>query len=385
MRILVVHNAYQQRGGEDVVADAEAAMLREAGHTVLEYRRHNDELLHIPQAQALADTIWSRRTTNEVGVLIEREQPDVMHVHNTFPLISPSVYWTAHRCGVPVVQTLHNFRLLCPQATLLREGKPCEDCVGRVPWRGVLHGCYRGSRTQTLGVAASVGMHRLAGTWETKISRYIALNEFCRAKFVAAGLPADRVVVKPNFVNDVARNTEPREGFIFVGRLSPEKGVSTLAAAAKLVPDISITIVGDGPEAAFLKDLPNVRCVGHLSSTEVIARISGAAALLLPSVCFESFPRTLAEAYACGTPVIASRLGALPELVTEGINGLMFSPGDAADLARVIRWASEHREPLASLGDACRLTFEQRYTKAINLARLEQIYRDAASHPIEMR
>src|SRR5450830_1369347 len=231
MRILFIHNAYQHRGGEDSVVKAEIDLLRSHGHVVEIYGRHNDEIAAIPRLSLAGQTLWSGITVDDVARLINSFNPDVIHVHNTFPLISPSLYWAANRARLPIIQTLHNFRLLCPQAMFLRESKVCEDCLGKVPWRGVVRGCYRGSPAQSLVLASMVTLHRVIGTWRNKVTRYIALNEFCRQKFIEGGLPAERIVVKPNFVDSPASVEASREGFLFVGRLSVEKGLSTLAKA----------------------------------------------------------------------------------------------------------------------------------------------------------
>jgi glycosyltransferase involved in cell wall biosynthesis len=238
-RVLLVHNAYQQRGGEDAVVEAEAALLREHGHEVTLYTRHNDEVQGSSRLALARDTLWSPRTGRDLQALIGQHRPDVVHVHNSFPLVSPSVYWAAARAGLPVVQTLHNFRLLCPQALLLREGRICEDCVGRVPWRAVQHGCYRGSAVQSAAVAGMLQLHRGLGTWQRKVTLYIALNAFCRDKFIEGGLPAERIRIKPNFIDLPAPAPQPREGFLFVGRFSLEKGLAVLAQA--LPPPSSIT------------------------------------------------------------------------------------------------------------------------------------------------
>ncbi|MBC8058873.1 MAG: glycosyltransferase, partial [Rhizobiales bacterium] len=232
-RVLVVHNAYQQHGGEDGVVAAEIALLRRNGHEVGEMRRDNHEIETASRARVAVETLWSNQTHAQALALLERERPDVVHVHNTFPLISPSLYWACAKAGVPVVQTLHNFRLACPQAMFLREGKVCERCIGKAaPWPALVHGCYRESRVQTAVVVGMLALHRTLRTFERKVTRYIALNEFCRAKFIEAGLPAQRIAVKPNFV-DAARpqRLRARHGFLFVGRLSPEKGIDTLRAA----------------------------------------------------------------------------------------------------------------------------------------------------------
>ena len=377
MRVLMVHNAYQHRGGEDSVVDAEIEMLRSRGHDVQLFDRHNDEISAMSSAAVVADTLWSRRTNREVRECVRKFQPDVIHVHNTFPLISPSLYWAAADLDVPVVQTLHNFRLLCPQAMFLRQGRVCEDCLGAVPWRGVLRACYRDSKIQSGVLAAMVTGHRAIGTWRSKVTRYIALNDFCRQKFIVGGLPAERVVVKPNFVDFDPPAPQVREGFLFVGRLSAEKGIQVLADAAAHVPGARVAVAGTGPEAQVLEGASGIDALGALDGEAVRERMSGASALILPSIWYENFPRTLVEAMGCALPVIASRLGALAELVEDGVTGLLFEPGNAADLAEKMRWALAHPEAMAAMGAAARARYEALYTADRNYAQLTEIYREA--------
>ena len=376
-RVLVVHNAYQQRGGEDAVVEAEVALLKAYGHEVLEYRRDNAEIAGMSKSRLLGETLWSARTVRELTARTRNFSPDLIHVHNTFPLISPAIYWATDRLSVPVVQTLHNFRLICLNALFLREGKVCEDCMGHVPWRGVARACYRGSRAASATMAGMLMLHRGLGTYGTKVARYIALNEFCRGKFIEGGLPAERVVVKPNFVDFDAPQPSPRDGLLFVGRLSAEKGVSTLAQSMALLPDTRLRVVGDGPEAHLLRSLCGVTRLGRLPGDEVRLEMSRASALVLPSICYENFPRTIAEAYACGLPVIASRLGVMAELVEDGRTGLLFAPGDAHDLARKIAWAEQHPEEMRTMGNNARHEYEAKYTPEINYRQLMSIYGQA--------
>jgi glycosyltransferase involved in cell wall biosynthesis len=377
-RVLVVHNAYQQAGGEDRVVADEVALLERKGHEVLEMRRDNHDIALTGRLQLAADTLWSRRTHREALELLRRGRPDVVHVHNTLPLVSPSLYWACAEAGVPVVQTLHNFRLACPQAMFLREDGVCERCLGQAPWPAVRHGCYRGSRAQTAVVAGMLALHRGLGTWRDKVARYIALNEFCRGKFVQAGLPAGRIVVKPNFADvEPAPAQAPRRDFLFVGRMSPEKGISTLARAWDGCADLALRVAGTGPSAADIASRAGVTMLGALAPAAVLGEMRGAQALVMPSIWYENFPRTLVEAFGAGLPVIASRLGAMAELVEHGITGLLFAPGDAADLAAQLRWADANPGRMAEMGDNARRRFEQSYTADINYARLVGIYREA--------
>jgi len=378
LRVLVVHNAYQLRGGEDSVADSEIELLRAHGHAVETYWRSNDEIASIGRAQAAIQTLWSNKTVRDIESLIIRFKPDVIHAHNTMPLISPSLYWVASRLRVPVVQTLHNFRLLCPQALLLRDNKVCEDCVGKIPWRGVVRACYRGSVLQSGVMAAMISGHRALGTWQNRVTRYIALNEFAKDKYIQGGLPADRISVKPNFVSVAAQPPVSRRGFLFVGRLSHEKGVQVLMDAMKLVPGgVGLRVVGSGPLEAQVRDVAGVEFLGHLAPEAVYREMRSAQALILPSICFENFPRTIVEAFACGLPVLASELGPLKGIVAPERTGLLFQAGNAAALAASLRWAMAHPEDLASMGMAARDEYESKLTPEINYRQLIGIYQEA--------
>lgn len=377
MRVLVVHNAYQHRGGEDSVVESEVALLRQHGHEVQTYGRSNDDIHGLPQLTLARQTLWSDRTTADVAVLVESFRPDVIHVHNTFPLVSPSLYWAAARLRVPVVQTLHNFRLMCLGALYLRDGKVCEDCAGKLPWRGVARACYRGSKPASAVLGGMLMLHRAMGTYQQKVTRYIALNEFCRRKFVEGGLPAERVLIKPNFVDAAATAAGPRSGLLYVGRLSAEKGIGTLAHAAPLVPQLRLSVAGEGNEASLLEGLAGVERLGNLSGPDVRQQMEKAVALVVPSIWYENFPRTIVEAFAAGLPVVASRIGALADIVSDGKTGLLFEPGNPDDLADKLRWVMAHPDEMAKMGGTARAEFERLYTPQANYQRLMEIYGEA--------
>lgn len=375
-RILIVHNGYQFKGGEDTVVEAESELLRAHGHEVALFTRHNDAIQQMGKLSLLGNTFWASSVAQAFAAMLEQFRPDVVHVHNTFPLISPAIYWVAASRHIPVVQTLHNFRLFCPQAMFLRDGKVCEDCLGHFPWRGAVRGCYRGSVVQSSVLAGMVSAHRLLGTWQNKVTRYIALNQFCRDKFIEGGLPADRMVIKANFVDFPKPVEGERDGLLFVGRLSAEKGVDVLAAALKQVDGLSCRVAGTGPDERLLQSAP-VERLGALSTDAVRKEMGRALALVLPSVWYENFPRTLVEAFGCGLPVIASRIGALAELVEDGVTGLLFRPGDPADLADKLQWAEANPEKMRQMGMAARAKYDACYTADKNYKQLLSIYQDA--------
>jgi glycosyltransferase involved in cell wall biosynthesis len=388
MRILVVHNYYQARGGEDTNREAEMQLLREAGHEVVEYTRHNNEILEFtPFAKAKLglDTVWASRTYRELGRIIERTSPAVVHFHNTFPLISPSAYYACRQKDVPVVQTLQNFRLLCPGGNFLRSGRVCEDCQSHSLLSSIAHGCYRGSRVQTGVVAGMLGFHRVVMTWSKLVNQYVTCTNFARAKFLAAGFPGQLLSVKPNFI---ASDPGAREGrgnnALFVGRFSEEKGPQLLPEAwAKLPRDIPFEFIGDGPMRGMIEDrcralkVAKVSFHGWLGKSELLGRLKNARFLIVPSVCYEGFPLAIVEAFGCGVPVIASRLGSMAEIVVDGKTGLHFTAGDAADLAVKVEWAWKHPGEMEEMGRAARREYEEKYTPEINYKLLMEIYQRA--------
>jgi glycosyltransferase involved in cell wall biosynthesis len=384
MKVLIAHNYYQQAGGEDQCVAAETAMLRAYGHEVIRYDLHNDAIKGMGRLRVALRTLWSRQARREVRDLIRAERPDVVHFHNTFPLISPAAYHAARAEKVPVVQTLHNFRLLCPNALFFREGKVCEDCLGKsVPWPGVLHKCYRGSRSASATVAAMVTTHRVLGTWRKAVDRYIALTEFGRQKFVEGGLPADRIVVKPNFVYPDPGPGRGAGGYaVFVGRLSPEKGVETLLAAWKeLGGAVPLKVVGDGPLAPAVAEAAasgaRIEWLGSKRLEEVYELIGEALFLVLPSQCYENFPRVVTEAYAKGTPVIVSDLGAMARVVDHGRTGLRFEPGNPSALIARARQLLASPEALGRMRQEARREYEEKYTAEANHRALLAIYEQA--------
>jgi len=388
MRILMVHNYYQQRGGEDESVEQDIQLLRKYGHEVEFFSKHNDEINRyspFDKSAMILSTTWSGRVYREFINEIKAFRPDVIHVQNFFPLISPSIYDAAKKFHIPVVQTLRNYRLMCCNGLFFRDGKVCELCINRIPLAGVRYGCYRNSRIQSLAVAMLIAHHRLFQTWQNKVSRFITLGNFAKEKFVKGGLPALKISIRPNFLQNVPEYSGmKREGFaLFVGRLSAEKGIQTLLQAWKLLPDIPLVLVGDGPMKGWVEEfiqnekLSNITLAGRLEQVGVFNYLHRAKMLIVPSEWYETFGRVVLEAFASGTPVIASRIGALQDLVAHEETGLLFQPGDSRDLAAKVRQMSGDKSLREILSQRARELYKEQYSSDRAYTLLMEIYAQA--------
>jgi len=382
VKILFVHNLYQQAGGEDAVVAAEVELMKNHGHDVQLWNADNKDL-----PTGLSGKIKTALNTvySNASLLIAREkllqfQPDIVHVHNFFPQISPSIYDACLGLGIPVVQTLHNFRLICPGALLLRDGKVCELCIKGSPYQAAKYGCYRHSKAGSLVVAHMVAKHRKQETWQKKVNRFIALTDFAKHKFVEAGFPADKIAVKSNFLHepehDPSISNPPPPGFaLFVGRLSEEKGVKTLLKAWKTMTEgVELKIAGSGPLAELLSENSNVIALGRQNPSQVQQLMQQATFLVFPSEWYEGFPMVLLEAFAQGLPVLASRLGSMSDIIQDRENGLLFSPGNAEDLALKAKWILQNPQQARILGENARHSFLTKYSAEQNYRQLMTIY-----------
>jgi glycosyltransferase involved in cell wall biosynthesis len=388
VKIIMCHNHYQQPGGEDLSYAQEVRLIESRGHDVVQYTKHNDEIREMGKLAAALRTIWNGDTHRELRELFRHERPEVVHFTNTFPLISSSAYYAAKEEGVAVVQSLRNYRLLCPGAQFMRDGKVCESCLGkRFAWPGVWHGCYRDSRVGTLVVASMLAFHRMRQTWTEAIDMYYALTELSRAKFVEGGLPADKIAVKPNFIEPAPEPGTGSGGFaVFVGRLSEEKGIDVLLDAWKQLDlPLELKIVGDGPMAATVesaaKEDARIQWLGRLPSDEAISIVGEALCLVMPSLWYEGFPRTILEALAKGTPVVTSRLGSMEEIVEDRVTGLHFTAGDSSDLVRALHRITSDPLTLGRMRRAARDEFLANYTEDANYNLMMEIYAKASGKP----
>lgn len=387
MRVLLVHNRYRsaEPSGENVVVDEEARLLEEHGCTVERVEADSDSIAELSALGRTALPLrvtWSRHGFRLVREAVTAFSPDIVHVHNTFPLLSPATLWAARRSGAAVVQTLHNFRPLCAAGTLLRDGRPCRECVGSAPVAAVRHACYRGSRSASAAVATMIAAHRALGTWHRCVDRFLVPSRFVLDEYAAAGWPVDRMEVKHNTARDpLVRRDGPGRQFVCVARLSPEKGVDDLLRAwSHTFADGAqrLVIVGDGPDAPALAAragaLAGVELRGRLPHAETLAVLGAARAVVVPSRCFEGFPLVVAEAYAAGVPVIAADAGALAEIVHPGRTGYLFAPGSTEALGAALRAFAELDERSLELGRGARAEWETRLSPAVTTARLLAAY-----------
>jgi glycosyltransferase involved in cell wall biosynthesis len=379
VRILQLHNRYREPGGEDVAVQAEAALLRAAGHEVLQYEVENPAG-PVAAVALLAGAPWNPAAARAVARVVHRVRPDVAHVHNTWFALSPAVMRTLHQVGVPVVMTLHNYRLTCANAQLFRDGQPCELCVGGHSWHGVRHRCYRESALLTVPAAATITVHRRLGTWHRDVDLFLAPNAFARALLIRSGLPATRIRVKPNFVQDPGPRLRPAAAsptVLFVGRLAYQKGIDMLLEAWRRFggSGLELAVVGDGPlHAEFERcPVPGVRFEGRVDAAAVRAHMLASRALVFPSRSYEVQPLVALEALAAGLPVLASDLGGMPELLEPLGPAWLAPPGDPAGWADALGRLSDS-EGVQQGSHRARERYEEAFTPAAAIVALEAAY-----------
>jgi glycosyltransferase involved in cell wall biosynthesis len=388
MRILLIHNFYQQFGGEDQVVLQERASLQK-NHEVFFYSRHNDDLIQLNLAQralAAVETVSSRRTTSDIEAHVALHHPDVAYVHNVYPLISPSVYHSLHALGVPIVQVIHDFRPLCTNGWFYNRTGVCERCMHGNYLHAIRHRCYKRSYSYSALYAATMAYMRGSGAL-SKIDAFICLTEFARRRWISAGVPAERLFVRPNSVD--ASQIEPAAGHgdyvAYIGRLSREKGLWTLIQAMERVNGPVLKIAGTGPEEDAIRDyikrsgLQNIELVGFLSGDARTEFLRNSMFTVLPSEWYEMFPMVLLEAWAAGKAVIGSRLGATGDLIEEGCTGLLASPADPQDLALKIRRLYNSPDSVRRMGAMARLLVESKYSPQMSEALLIDIFRQVVN------
>jgi glycosyltransferase involved in cell wall biosynthesis len=385
MRVLLVHSAYQQFGGEDSVVRAETELLQKHGDEVYHYSRHNDEIKQfglVDKAAFFPQTVYSWKTAGEIEDVVRRVKPDVAFIHNVYPLISPSAYHKLHALGVPTVQVLHNFRLHCPNGLFYTQGQICEACKGGNYLNAVAKRCYKDSYALSGLYAATLGLNRLAGVLD-KISGFICLTEFFRMKMREAGVPESKLFVRPNFVYAPplpAKGTMPGKYVLFMGRLSPEKGCWTLIRAFEKLPQVTLKILGTGPQEKEFRDyirdkgIGNIEMLGFKSGAEKLEILRNALCLVMPSEWHENFQVTALEDYMACKPLIASRLGGLPYIVEEGKSGLLFEAGNAVELAQRVQTLVDRPADAVRMGEYGRRLTETKYGPEQGYSNLMNIF-----------
>ncbi len=382
MNILIIHNRYQIPGGEDEVVRSEKAMLERFGHKAVLYERSNVEIEQSSFTEkmrfAVRDVRWSPRSYREIREIIRKENIDLVHAHNTFLVISPSVYQSCRDENVPVVQTLHNYRFLCPNGLFYRDGHICTDCLKFGRQSAIVNRCWRNSFGASLMITKTVDAFYAKGILQDDIQHYIALSDFSRRLFVQNGLPEGKVSVKPNFFNFDPGSVMEKENYaLYIGGFFSYKGVETLVSAWRDVGnECTLKMIGDGPLFSRIQEVKtdNIELLGRRSFEETIQYLRRARFLIVPSECYENFPRVIVEAFACGVPVAASDLGAMRELIREGITGVLFEPRNSRAMKEKVQQLIAQPALLKQMGKNARQEFEEKYTQESNYARLMDIY-----------
>ena len=389
IRCLLVHNSYQFEGGEDSVLQEEKSLLSAYGHDVKLFKVDNQEIKGLfKKLETGLNLTYSLKSKQRLSEKISQFQPDIVHIHNFFPLLTPSIYDACIEAKVPVIQTLHNFRLICPGALLLCRKKVCERCLTGSPYNAVIHKCYRNSRIESFAVARMVAFHRKNNTWTNKVTRFIALSNFSKSKFVTAGFPSAKIIVKPNFIGqhkethlleqaDDNQENEINSYALFAGRLSEEKGINVLFDAWENI-NINLRVVGDNMlQESITTSNKRIKFLGKLSKAEVQIQMQNAKFLVVPSICYETFGMVIIEAFSNGVPVIASNLGTMSEIIEHGKTGLLFEPGNSNELVKKIESLLEKAQLYKQMRINARNVYLEKYTSELNYKLLINIYEEA--------
>ena len=383
MKILIVHNFYQIAGGEDAVMQNEIELLESNGHNIIKYSINNKSInSFVKKLMTMLNVPFSLYHYKKLKKTLLIEKPELVHVHNYFPLLSPSVFFACQKVNIPVVHTLHNYRAVCPTALLMHDGEIIEIGLKSNSWWAVSKKVYRNSYIGSFTLATMVELHKLLGTWQTKVDRFIALTQFAKKKYIEAGWPSHKLAVKSNFISDPFNNQikiDKEGGYaLYVGRLSEEKGIDLLLDAWSKC-ELPLKIVGDGPlkKTVEQNQIKSGEFLGVKDKVEVLDLIKNAEFVIMPSICYEGFPMVLVEAFACGTPALVARLGSMQEIINPNITGLYFETGNANDLAEKVRWLVDHPEQVRQMGHNARQEYLVKYTPEKNYEMLMDIYNQA--------
>lgn len=381
MKVIMAHNTHLIPGGEDESFAQECQLLKEYGNDVIPYSRDNKVIQTLPLWKVSLRTLWSAKDYHTVRHLIRSEKPDILHVQNTFPLISPAIFHAAHHEGIPTILSLRNYRLYCLNSYFLRGGQVCEKCINQyMPLSGIYYKCYRDSLPGSVVTASMIMLHRWLKTYQNQVDAFITLTDFSKEKFASHGIPTYKIYVKPNFVVSPPTFPQNRKNFfLYVGRLSPEKGIQVLLDAwENLGQGVPLKLVGSGPLQDLVEQAatrhPNIEYLGQRPVEVVYRLLSQAQALIFPSLWYEGMPRTIIEAFSQSTPVIASKLGAMETMVKHQVTGLHFQPGNSESLAKEVRWLLNNHYLLENMREAVEKEFQSKYIAKNNYQQLIEAY-----------
>lgn len=380
LKILVCHNWYKKRGGEDVLVEKEVAKLRQEGNDVKVFKRSSSEIKSGRNVFLFWGSLWSFKSYQDLKKMLLEFKPDILHIHNTFPLLSPSVFWAAASTKTPLVQTIHNYRQFCLNGLFYRNHQVCEACLGKLPWRGVLYRCYRNSFFYSFSVFLLIAIHRLLGTWKKNTAIYIVGNVFTKTKLLSMGVPEEKIRVNFNLVDfEVREPTElDKTDFLFIGRFSPEKGIDLIMRAAAQLPQIKFQLAG-GEKFEMPHNFPppsNLKILGWLSQKELEDKLRNCLALIVPSYWYETGPRVVLEAFSQGCPVITSNFNSFTEFVKHKKNGLLFEAGNQKAFEEQLKWAYSNPGAMRRLGLAAYQDFNHHYKPHDQYLKLIQIYKE---------
>jgi len=377
MNVLLIHNFYNTTGGEDVVVKNEKSLLHKEGHSVHTFFVDNEKVVGVFRKIITAILVhYSPSMKKYVKNYLKNSSADIVHVHNFFPRITPSIFDSSRASNVPTVMTLHNYRIVCPTSLLMHQGEICEKSFYKSAYWAVPYKVYRNSYVGTFVLSHMIEYHKRKKTWQHKVDKFICLTDFSRNKFIQAGLPKDKLVVKPNFCEDPGydSNITRKAQCVYIGRLSEEKGINVLNEAWRRI-KFPIQVIGEGD--LIFSSSPFFCLKGRQNKEQVIQSIKISQFVVVPSVCYEGFPMAIVEAFACGTPVICSKLGSMEEIVTDGVTGLHFEAGNPKDLAEKVQWMVDNPAKAREMGRNARNEYLQKYTPERNYEMLMDIYQQA--------
>ena len=382
MRILFVHNFYQQAGGEDQVFLAEKDLMKEHGHEVHSYTVNNDNINSLwTKINTTINLSYSTKSKKNFSIALKKINPDIVHCHNFFPRLTPSIFDACLDENIPAILTLHNYRLVCPSVYLSKNNKPWELSIKKNPYWAVPYKVYQNSFIGTAAIAYMINYHKKRKTWQKKLDHIITLTKFAKNKFIESGFSPNNMVVKPNFISDPLKENNTRGQFaLFIGRLSQEKGIEFLLESWKEI-DFPLKIVGDGPMMGNLKlQGNNVEFLGKIPNKSVKTLLQKAQFLVFPSQWYEGFPMVLVEAMACGTPVLVTNIGSMQEIITDELNGLHFELGNQKQFIEKVHQLMKDESLCQFLGDNGRRAYLEKYTPDVNYQQLISIYQDSISN-----